>query len=173
MTALVLSAGTGCGPQGTPPSAAPVSARASVPGEPTRPLTGLPTVQVWLGTNQMTAEVVRTMEEIHTGMMFRTSIGEDQGMLFVFGRPHRASFWMKNVSVPLSCAYLDPDGRILEIHDLEPGEETPVYARSSRVQFVLETGRGWFERRRVQPGMLVRTEAGSLAQTFLGETERH
>jgi len=100
-------------------------------------------------------------------MMFRESIGEDEGMLFVFYQPHRASFWMKNVTVELSVAYLDSEGRILEIHELVPGEEKPVEAAHARVQFALETSRGWFERHEVRPGALVRTASGSLGETSL------
>jgi uncharacterized membrane protein (UPF0127 family) len=113
------------------------------------------------------AEIARTADQIRTGMMFRESIGEDEGMLFVFHRPHRASFWMKNVTVELSAAYIDSEGRILEIHELVPGEEEPVEAASAQVKFVLETSRGWFERHQVRPGALVRTASGSLRGTFL------
>ena len=121
-----------------------------------------------MGPHTLKAEVAVTVDQIRTGMMFRDSIGEDEGMLFVFGRPHRASFWMKNVTVALTVAYLDSDGRIVEIHDLEPGEETPVQSEAAHIQFALETSRGWFERRKIRPGTLVRTELGSLQDAFLG-----
>jgi uncharacterized protein len=124
----------------------------------------LPTLRVWLGAHPLTVEVARKPEEIRMGMMFRESLGDGEGMLFVFRYPQRVSFWMKNVTVPLSCAYLDPDGRVLEIHDLEPGNEEPVPSRSDRVQYVIEANRGWFERREVQEGTLVWTEHGALAE---------
>ena len=95
-------AAAGCGPQAARPAAIPQPANALDRGEPARAQPRLPTVKVWLGTNQITAEVAKTPNQIQTGMMFRKSIGEDDGMLFVFTRPHRASFWMKNVTVPLS-----------------------------------------------------------------------
>lgn len=127
----------------------------------------LHTTRLWIGTKEMSAEVAASIQEISTGMMFRKEIGDDEGMLFIFGRPHRASFYMRNTVVPLSAAYIDPGGTILEIHDLKPLEETPVTAATDRVQFVLETKQGWFEKNGIATNTVVRTEFGSLAETFL------
>lgn len=161
---LVLAAGLGCDDRAerATAGAGPAAVQPAVPGEPTRGLPRLPTIDLFLGTHRITAEVARSPMQIRTGMMFRASLGENEGMLFVFGAPHRASFWMKNVTVELSVAYLDPEGRILEIHELEPGNETPVASRSDQVQYALETPRGWFERHGVAPGVLVSTEHGPL-----------
>ena len=100
--------------------------------------------------------------------MFRTNIAENEGMLFVFPDASRVSFWMKNVPIPLSCAYLNREGVILELHELKPHDETPVVAGSRDVQFVLETAAGWFERHQVGVGTLVQTERGTLQETFFG-----
>jgi uncharacterized protein len=126
----------------------------------------LRTIQVWLGAQELTAEVARAAHEREKGMMFRTNIAEDEGMLFVFPRPGQVAFWMKNVPIPLSCAYIDPEGVILELHDLEPHEEETVKAQSYRIQYVLETARGWFERHGIGTGTVVRTEQGTLQETF-------
>jgi hypothetical protein len=104
-----------------------------------------------------------------TGMMFRTNLAENAGMLFVLPVPERASFWMMNCPLPLSAAYIDPEGVILEIHDLEPHNTNAVVAASDRIHFVLETSQGWFGRHNVTTGMVVRTEHGSLANIFLRE----
>jgi uncharacterized protein len=104
-----------------------------------------------------------------TGMMFRTNLAETAGMLFVRPAPERASFWMMNCPLPLSAAYIDPEGVILEIHDLQPHNTNSVVSSSERVQFVLETSQGWFGRHNVTTGMVVRTEHGTLAHTFLRE----
>src|SRR6185295_18033607 len=101
-------------------------------------------------------------------MMFRTNLAENAGMLFVFAYPHRASFYMKNTLVPLSGAYIDPDGIILEILDMKPKDETPLPAASDRIQYVLEVNQGWFQRHQIAIGTTVRTEKGSLQQTFSG-----
>jgi hypothetical protein len=134
---------------------------------PGRPQPQLPSLKLWLGAQEVVAEVARSESQIMTGMMFRTNVAENEAMLFVFPSPRRASFWMKNVPIPLSCAYIDPGGTILEIHDLQPQEVTPIVADTDRVQFVLETRQGWFIRNRVSTGTLVRTERGSLQETFL------
>jgi hypothetical protein len=164
---LVLS---GCDrPDGRASASASPAANATGPQE-AQPK--LPTVKLWLGTQEIAAEIALTLRQIETGMMFRTNISESEAMLFVFAAPHQASFWMKNVPLALSCAYLDPEGIILEIRDMHPQDTNPIVARSERVQFVLETARGWFERHQVSTGALVRTEMGSLRETFFGADRR-
>lgn len=123
-------------------------------------------LKLWLGAQELIAEVALDEKEVATGMMFRKQIADNEGMLFVFNRPHRASFYMKNTTVPLSCAYIDSEGVILEIHDLQPLNEKPVVAGSSKVQFVLETQQGWFAKNNVTTGMVVRAEQGLLRQVF-------
>ncbi|HOX59143.1 MAG TPA: DUF192 domain-containing protein [Candidatus Paceibacterota bacterium] len=123
-------------------------------------------MKLWLGAEEMVAELALTPQQQLTGMMFRTNLPENAGMLFVFPAPHRASFWMKNCPLPLSAAYIDPEGVILEINDLQPHNTNSVVATSQRVQFVLETSQGWFGRHQVAPGTVVRTEHGTLLQTF-------
>jgi hypothetical protein len=124
----------------------------------------LPTLKLWLGGQEITAEVARRTTEIATGMMFRTNIADGEGMLFVFPRPYRAAFYMRNTTVPLSAAYLAPDGTILELHDLQPLNETPVTAASDHVQFVLEVPQGWFQRHGVRTGLVVRTPYGGFPE---------
>jgi len=128
----------------------------------------LPTMKVWLGREEMIAEIARAPVEIATGMMYRTNLPENEAMLFVF--PIREigpkNFYMRNCVVPLSAAYITPDGTIAEIIDLQPGDERGVTSQSSNLQFVLEVPQGWFARHLVRPGMVVRTERGSLRNTF-------
>lgn len=159
---------TGCSPK-APAGKEPETASAANPGQPqvpTRAQPRLPVIKLLLGTNEIAAELARTSVQWQTGMMFRQTIGEHEGMLFVFPGTQRASFYMKNTRVPLSCAYIDPEGTILEIHDLKPFDEQPVPASSDRVQYVLETAQGWFPRHQVSVGTLVQTERGTLAHTF-------
>jgi uncharacterized membrane protein (UPF0127 family) len=126
-------------------------------------------MRLWLGAEEMVAELALTGLQMQTGMMFRTNLAENAGMLFAFPAPHRASFWMKNCPLPLSAAYIDPEGVILEIHDLQPYNTNSVTASSEQVQYVLETNRGWFGRHHVTTGMLIRTEHGPLRETFFGK----
>lgn len=126
----------------------------------------LQTIKLFVGPHVMKTELAMKDREIRTGMMYRTNIAEDEAMLFAFSRPHRAGFWMKNVDIPLDGAYIDPDGIILQIVDMKPHDETSLTANSARVQFVLETKHGWFERNGVKPGTLITTEHGTLKESF-------
>lgn len=101
-------------------------------------------------------EVALSPESQQRGLMFRDSLPEDHAMLFVFEAPRQASFWMRNTRIPLSIAYLDAGGAILEIHDMQPFDETSVRSSSQQVAFALEVNQGWFRRHGVIPGDLVR-----------------
>ncbi|MDR2784773.1 MAG: DUF192 domain-containing protein [Treponema sp.] len=97
------------------------------------------------------AEVARTGAERETGLMFRRSLADGEGMLFVFERDQMLSFWMKNTLIPLSIAYIAYNGRILEIHDMKPQDLTPI--RSGRsARYALEVPQGWFEKAGIRPG---------------------
>ncbi len=128
----------------------------------------LPTIKLWLGAEEIVAEQAISPAQVQAGLMFRKEMPENSGMLFVFSDPHRASFWMRNTVLPLTCAYIDPNGVILEIHDMKPLDESGIEASSDNVQFVLEMNRGWFARHNVSTGAVVRTERGSLVETYFG-----
>jgi hypothetical protein len=134
---------------------------------PTEAQPKLPTMKIYLGAEILDAELALTEKEEMTGMMFRTNIQETDSMLFVLTQPQRASFWMTNCPESLSAAYIGPDGVIEEIHHLERNDNVPVAASNDNIQFVLETKDGWFARHNVNTGAVVRTEKGSLSQTFL------
>jgi len=127
----------------------------------------LQTMKIYLGAETLDAELALTEKEEMTGMMYRTNIQDTDSMLFVLPVPQRASFWMKNCPESISCAYISPDGVIQEIHHLEKNDTNPVLAATDNIQFVLETSDGWFTRHNVNTGMVIRTERGSLADTFL------
>jgi len=123
-------------------------------------------MKLWLGAEELVTELALNGTQQQTGMMFRTNMAENEGMLFVFPIPHQASFWMMNTYVPLSAAYINPEGIILEIHQLEPLNTNSVFAASDQIQYVLETRQGWFDRHNVRTGMVVRSEYGPLKSTF-------
>ena len=126
----------------------------------------LPTVKLWIGSQEMAAEICTSVTQISTGMMFRQSIGPNDGMLFVFGGTDRRSFYMKNVPIDIAAAYLDSEGVVQEIVQLKQQEVTPVPSQSANIQFVLETAPDWFTRNGVGPGTLIRAERGSLREVF-------
>ncbi|HRY46490.1 MAG TPA: DUF192 domain-containing protein [Candidatus Paceibacterota bacterium] len=156
---LVLAA---CGCQPDRPNPASASSNSITQAQPR-----LPTVTLWVGSAELITEVARSPVQLQTGMMFRQSMEENEAMLFVFPYPHQASFYMRNTSIPLSCAYLDAEGTILEIHDLHPFNETPVESTATNIRFVVETRQGWFERHQIQPGAVFRTSQGSLPEVLL------
>lgn len=130
----------------------------------------LPTIKLRFGPEEtMIAEMATTQLQEQTGMMFRTNMAENEGMIFVFPEPQRAAFWMKNTILPLSAAYIDPDGQILEIHDLQPHDTNSVVAATDNIQYVLETPQGWFKRHNIREGTAVATERGTLKKTFFGD----
>lgn len=123
-------------------------------------------MKLYLGPKELNTELALTDQQRMMGMMFRTNVPENEAMLFAFPIPHRTAFWMKNVPMDISAAYIDPDGTILEIHKLEANNTNAVQASTDRVQYVLETAEGWFARNGVNTGAVIRTERGSLAETF-------
>lgn len=163
LMAVALVTGVfGCRPSAT--SAPPVATNAvPVKVKPKgTPQPKLPVIKLNVGGKVLVTEIADTDSTRQTGMMFRESMGENEAMVFVFPYPHQASFWMRNTLVPLDAAYIDPQGVILEIHKLEPLNEASVRARSSQIQYVLETPQGWFARNGVKAGALVETEQGPL-----------
>ena len=114
----------------------------------------LPTVTLTIGTHKLVAEVVATVEQRATGLMNRFSLKPDHGMLFVFGRPAPQGFWMKNTYIPLSIAFLDADGRILNIEDMRPQTEETHWSKGPAL-YALEMKKGWFAERGIGPGAVV------------------
>ena len=152
---------------GCSPSGGAVNPTVTEPGEPTHAQAKLPTMKIYVGTVPLMAELALTPEQRSTGMMYRTNrLDEDAGMLFPLPYTQQASFWMKHCPVPLSAAYIDPEGIIQEIHLLKADDTNSVVAASANIRFVLECSEGWFERHHIQPGVAVATERGPLLQTF-------
>jgi len=136
----------------------------------------LPTAKIFFGTfhdnlfhplESLDAELALTQEQEMTGMMFRTNILETDSMLFVLPMVQRAAFWMKNCPESISAAYITSDGVIQEIYHLEKNDTNSVVAARNDIRFVLETKEGWFTRHHILPGTVIKTEKGSLAETFL------
>ena len=118
---------------------------------PTGPNPRLRTIELSVGSAKLKVEVASVPAEREKGLMFRKSLPDGTGMLFVFEADQRLAFWMKNTTIPLSLAYIASDGRIREIIDLEP---LSLEARGSErsVRYALEVPRGWFDRVGVKVG---------------------
>ncbi len=112
-------------------------------GSDTKPNPTLKTSLITSGDVSILVELAMTEEERNKGMMFRKSLEEGKGMLFVFESDQRMAFWMKNTSIPLSLAYLGSDGTIFQILDLVPFSEDPRLSERS-IRYALEVPQGWF-----------------------------
>ena len=163
---LVLTALAG-GLTGCKKPAVADSPSPAAPSLPTHAQPKLPTMKIYLGAETLDAELALTPLEQETGMMFRTNIQDADAMLFVLPYTMQASFWMMHCPESISCAYIDPDGVIQEIHHLEKNDTNAVLSAAANIRFVLETSDGWFARHNVGTNTVIRTERGSLAETFL------
>jgi uncharacterized protein len=113
---------------------------------------GLRISQLKISNVQITAEIADTPQASENGLMFRDSLPEDRGMLFIFEQPKKASFWMRNTKIPLSIAFIDSAGKILEIKSMDPLDETVVPSESDEVAYALEVNQGWFARHGILSG---------------------
>ena len=111
----------------------------------------LPRMQLTAGEHDITVYVARSDEERALGLMHRRELPENEGMLFMCDTCAVQKFWMKDTPLPLSIAFLEEDGTILKIADLEPHN---LEGESSEhpVRFVLEVNQGWFRERGIAPG---------------------
>ena len=103
----------------------------------------LPTVELKIKGHRVVAEVAATVATRTTGLMNRFSLQPDHGMLFVFDEPQPMNFWMKNTYVPLSIAFIDAGGRIMNIEDMAPQTENAHPSRGLAL-YALEMKKGWF-----------------------------
>jgi uncharacterized membrane protein (UPF0127 family) len=115
----------------------------------------LPTMELSAGIHVIRAEVAYTDETRAQGLMFRKSLGPNQGMLFVFPRADSYCMWMKNTLIPLSVAFIDEKGSVISISEMLPQTETSHCAKGQAV-FALEMDRGWFAAKGIKAGALIR-----------------
>ena len=111
----------------------------------------LPTVQLSAGIHLITAEVAADPAALSRGLMFRESLPPNHGMLFVFSARGIHCMWMRNTLIPLSVAFLDDDGTIVNVHDMQPHDERS-HCAARPVRFALEMQQGWFAQRGFGPG---------------------
>ena len=115
----------------------------------------LPTVPLTIGEHKLVAEIARTPDQRALGLMNRFSLKPDHGMLFVYERNEPLSFWMRNTYIPLSIAFIAPDGRIVNIEDMKPQTDETHWSRGPAM-YALEMKKGWFAERGIGPGAVVK-----------------
>jgi len=122
--------------------------QAQTPGVPQQ---GLPRTELTAGMHRIVAEVAADHASRATGLMHRRSLAPNHGMLFVFQEKTPQCFWMRNTLIALSIAFLDDDGRVVNIEDMAPLTENSHCAKEP-VRFALEMEQGWFAKRGVRAG---------------------
>jgi uncharacterized membrane protein (UPF0127 family) len=114
----------------------------------------LPLVELFGGMHRIEAELAATPESRQIGMMQRTIMPPQRGMLFVFTEVNKHCMWMRNTLLPLSVAFLDEKGRIINVEDMQPGtENNHCAARPAR--YALEMNLGWFKSRGLGQGFAI------------------
>jgi len=111
----------------------------------------MPEITLAVGGHKLTVEVARTDTDRAQGLMHRRMLPENRGMLFVFPEVAIHGMWMMNTYIPLSVAFLDQDGVIINIADMEPHTRAN-HAAARPAKYALETNQGWFRKRGIKPG---------------------
>ena len=158
LTSLLLLAGCGGGEEGESPSGAqeetgpPSTTVLAVEPEAAQ----APTVSIVKASGErveVAVEIADTRTEQARGLMERTELAEDAGMLFVLEGEQTPGFYMENTLIPLSIAFMDSDGRIVDIQDMQPLDDVPPhYVSAEPAQYALEVNQGFFEERGVMVG---------------------
>ena len=113
---------------------------------------------IYIGKNLIEVELADTFEKRQQGLMNRTSLDKDKGMLFIFEKEQYLYFWMKNTSIPLSIAYISSSGQIVDILDLEP-YSLKLVKSSYPALYALEVNRGFFKKNGINTGDSVKFPA--------------
>ena len=121
-------------------------------GAPSEPINSQTYFPIPIGGIELQLQLALYPAEQQKGLMHRESLDEDHGMLFLFDRPDKRGFWMRNTHIPLDIGYFDSNGLLLEVHKLFPFDETTVNSRSSEVLIAVETNRGWYAANNIQVG---------------------
>jgi uncharacterized membrane protein (UPF0127 family) len=109
------------------------------------------TASLKIAGHPLKVEVAADEAALQQGLMFRKKLGREEGMLFVFGEPAYHSMWMKNTLIPLSVAFVDAEGRILNILDMEP-QTLDTHTAAGPAVYAIETNKGWFAGKKIKAG---------------------
>lgn len=112
------------------------------------------TAQVRIAGHALKVEVAADDAQRAKGLMHREKMGRNEGMLFVFDEPAYHSMWMKNTLIPLSVAFVDADGVILNIRDMQP-QTLDTHMSAGPALYAIETNKGWFAERGIKAGARV------------------
>jgi uncharacterized protein len=111
----------------------------------------LRTITIKVAGHPLKVEVAQKESELQKGLMFREKMPANEGMLFVFAEREYHAMWMKNTLIPLSVAFVDQDGTILNIRDMEP-QTLDSHESAGPSVYAIETNKGWFREKKVKAG---------------------
>ena len=114
----------------------------------------IPGIELTAGFYRIEAEVAADQANRMQGLMNRRSMAANHGMLFVFPDAERHCMWMRNTYLPLSVAFLDQRGQILNIEDMQPQSETS-HCAAGPARFALEMNQGWFAAKGIRAGQAI------------------
>jgi len=120
----------------------------------TQALAQMPRMELTAGFYRIDAEVAADQPNRMQGLMHRRNLPAHEGMLFVFPSAQRHCMWMRNTLLPLSVAFLDEQGRILNVEDMQPQTETS-HCAAGPARYALEMNRGWFASRALKAGFSI------------------
>ena len=115
----------------------------------------LPAAELGFGMYRIEAEVAHTFETRQTGLMNRTAMPLHRGMVLVFPEARAHCMWMKNTQLPLSVAFVDDHGKVINIEDMQP-HTTDNHCAAGQARFALEMNLGWFAERGIKAGDTLR-----------------
>jgi len=113
-----------------------------------------PVIPLTAGMYVIQAEVAARDAERQQGLMYREKMGSNEGMVFLFEAPAGVCMWMKNTFIPLSVAFIDEDGKIVNIEDMKP-QTTESHCAKKPVRYALEMNKGWFREKNIKPGSVI------------------
>ena len=111
--------------------------------------------EISVGGRTIKVDVALTGPQMEQGSKYRRSLDEDRGMIFIYSQPVTSSFWMKDTHIPLSIAFINSEGRIISIQDMEPDNDQKTYAPPRPFLYALEMNQGWFEKNNIRVGDVV------------------
>jgi len=112
-----------------------------------------------VGEAKIEAQLAVKEPEMRRGLMYRKSLGENKGMLFVYEKAQQLSFWMRNTFIPLDIGFFDSEGVLRETRRMYPHDETSVRSKDETIQYALETNAGWFKKNGLKPGVKIDLKA--------------
>lgn len=114
----------------------------------------LPVKPINIGMHIVQAEIASNESQREQGLMFRRSMDDNHGMLFIFDQPAGICMWMKNTLIPLSVAFIDAKGKIINIEDMKP-QTLDAHCAFGAAKYALEMNLNWFKQKHIEPGMTI------------------